>query len=106
MTKYKVKATEPFPVCEGRNYVIDLPQKEWSNTAVVRCRDRLQDGDLLRLNSGSWLEVTIDKQSCFGYDGLLYGELTALCETDDTEKEVSDRRREGRVHSTIATYIR
>lgn len=108
ITRYVVRPTREFPVHIGLNYVVDLPEGEiWSKTATVRFDDsrlRLKEGDMLRLPSGSWLEV-MNISQCFGTDSLLYGDLEVLSRSDEIEKKVGEKRKEGRVYKTEATYI-
>lgn len=90
-------------------YVIDLPFGEWGNTAVVNARERqLQTGDLLKLPNDSWLEVAIG-EDCFGGGGAwLYGTLEYLYLPSDysTDKQIWEEREAGKIHPTIASYLR
>lgn len=124
-TKYEVQPTTLFSLCEESsfdtnfpkhdweqkyNYIIDLPNNQWPETVVVNCVSRLHDGDQLKLPNGSWLEVTLDKESSFGYDGLLYAHLHLISpKTNDlerVEREINNKRKQRNVYKTIATYIR
>ena len=90
-----------------KNYIIDLPLDErWSDTVTVRCDNYLKDRDMLRLPSGSWLEITQDTRDCFGSDSLQFGRLEVLIQTDEIDRDIDDKRKEGRVYKTEATYIR
>ena len=87
----------------------------------------MNEGDLIRLPSGSWLEVTLDSD-CFGYSGENFGRLeiegeyivlkeehrlfplrgenTLLGKTEEQiDKEISECRNECRVYKTLASYI-
>ena len=104
-TRYSVGLTGPFPVNTSKNYVIDLPSGEWDKTAVVKSDQRLKDGDMIRLPGGSWLEVTVDKDCCFGYSGTLYGLLKVLMQSNDIGEEIRNKRAAGKVYQTEATQI-
>ena len=126
--RYALRETNKFPVYEGVNYVIDTPKEEGGSDIAIRLSwGRLNEGDLIRLPSGSWLEVTLDSD-CFGYSGENFGRLeiegeyivlkeehrlfplrgknTLLGKTEEQiDKEISERRNEGRVYKTLASYI-
>ena len=128
-TKYALRPHSRFPVSEGINYVIDLPEMEEVDTVVVvqLSWGRLEEKDMIRLPSGSWLEVSLDKDCCFGYDGRNYAilEIQGMylvepnrnpCDKNDNSlffrdykdvaREISIRRKENRVYPTLATLIR
>ncbi|MFZ5955470.1 MAG: hypothetical protein ACOYT4_03515 [Nanoarchaeota archaeon] len=105
IVKYLVKWTKPFPVSEGINYIIDLPEGQLDKTAVVRSKCYLNDGDMLRLPNNLWLEVSKDKDRCFGYSGTIFGKLEILESAEDIEKKLQDERLVGHVYPTLATYI-
>ena len=106
LEKYSIEPTEPFEVDQGRNYIIDLPIGEWGKVAVVKSYNHLKNGDMLRLPNGSWLEVTIDKDACFGYDGKLFGLVRLLTQSEKLDEEIRVKIGDGLVYQVGATYIR
>ncbi len=102
---YSVKPTASFPVDTGKNFIIDLPVGEWGKTAVVRSSNWLEEGDMIRLPNGFWLEVKRDEGRSFGYSGTNFGRLEVIEHSDNIEKEICDKKAAGNIYSTIATYI-
>lgn len=125
--RYALRETNGFRVYEGVNYIINIPKEEGGDIAVRLSWGRLNEGDLIRLPTGSWLEVTLDND-CWGYSGENFGRLemegeyivlkeehrifhsrgenTLLGKTEEQiDEEINERRNEGRVYKTLASYI-
>lgn len=112
---YSIEPVKPFPVngARGNYYIIDLPPGSWGEEVAVVKLDHsglyqhhlpqhLQEGDLLRLPNGSWLEVSIG-DNCFGYDGSKYGLLHLMKENHD--REIIDIKERQTFFRTIASLI-